>query len=187
MARLNLSSPWVLFYHEVKAMFEQDDEVNVIYDDTSLDSPKLKIYVDSDYPLKALALTRLLPATKDFGGFELQITVIPSNSSRQAIRKGYHSGVCTEITELHTPQEIFLAAFRNNKALSDVVGVSGIYSNPMFYVVFQRKVVQYFTDDLGDLNGVRSTLYQDIAKEIFVHLDGVYYCTAVSADEWLPF
>ena len=47
--------------------------------------------------------------------------------------------------------------------------------NSFTYVVFEKEVVQYWNDNLGDINGLRSTLYQDLAKEIFADdLQNVY-------------
>jgi hypothetical protein len=44
--------------------------------------------------------------------------------------------------------------------------------------VFEKKVVQFFNDQLDDINGNKSTLYQDIAKDVFEKHEGVYFCTA---------
>jgi len=47
------------------------------------------------------------------------------------------------------------------------------------YVLFKNKVVQYFIDNIGDYNGMKSTLYEDIARDIFEDVDGVFFCTAL--------
>ena len=51
--------------------------------------------------------------------------------------------------------------------------------NPITYVVFVNEVVQYFNDDLGDVYGQCSTLYQEIAKDVFGETEGVFFCTDV--------
>ena len=56
MARLGLSSPWVIFYNELNAFFKDDSKVNVIYDE---DKNVINLYVDNAE--KAAALTELLP------------------------------------------------------------------------------------------------------------------------------
>ena len=38
-------------------------------------------------------------------------------------------------------------------------------------------MVQFFADNLADINGNRSTLFETIAAEV-IPLDGVFYCTA---------
>ena len=45
MARLNLVSPWVEYYHKVQAFFRNDPDINVIFDDEEIE---LKIYVSND-------------------------------------------------------------------------------------------------------------------------------------------
>jgi hypothetical protein len=53
-------------------------------------------------------------------------------------------------------------------------------------VVFVPEVVQYYTDNLGDINGFRTTLYQELAKELFGDSElsrGVYFCTDIIDSE----
>ena len=56
------------------------------------------------------------------------------------------------------------------------------------YIVFKNKVVQYFNDDLKDVNGFCSTLYQKIAKDIFAEngCETACYCTDVSENLGKP-
>ncbi len=163
MARLNLLSPWVRFYHELSAMFRYDPDIKIILDE---DHDEIKLYVDS--PQKAAALQELLPAEKTFGNVRVVVTIIPGNS-------------------INTREDgnVFERAFDGNPAFVCSKVIDGILSNPLMYVVFDNVVVQYYTDNLGDIHGVRSTLYQDIAREIFNPIDGVYYCTDVILDNEL--
>ena len=163
MAKINLSSPWVQFYHEVQAMFRDDSYVRVIFDEDNL---ILKLYVDN--PETAAALDVLMPTEREFGNVTLKIEVIPAN-------EGKITGSFTACD----PAQLFGAAFQHNMNFSYVRTVHGIMTNPITYVVFRNEVVQYFTDNLGDAHGLRSTLAQDIAKEIFKPFDGVYFCTDV--------
>lgn len=166
MARLNLLSPWVQFYYELCAMFRRDPDIKIILDE---DHDEIKLYVDS--PQKAAALKELLPAEKTFGEVRVVVTVIPGNS-------------------INTREDgnVFERAFDGNPAFAYSRVIDGILSNPLMYVVFDNVVVQYYTDNLGDIHGVRSTLYQDIAREIFNPIEGVYYCTDVSSDNmWFSF
>lgn len=52
-------------------------------------------------------------------------------------------------------------------------------SNPIAYCSFKKEVVQYPADDLSSETGLKSTLYEDLAREIFENTDGVYFCTDV--------
>lgn len=150
----NLSSPWVLYYHELAAFFEEDPDVSVNFDE---DKYIIRLFVNGDE--KAEALTQLLPKEKQFGKVTLTIEVYSD--------KVFGS----------SKMELFRKAFEGNTAVSYMKTVDGLYNNELNFIVFVNKVVQYFTDDLGDINHVRSTLYQDIAKELFGEHEGVFYCT----------
>ena len=178
MAKLNLSPPWVQFYHEVDALFKYDSEVQVIYDDSEEPTYKLKLYVSSTS--KADALSLLLPEKKTFGSSVLEIEVIPAN-----VKTGLYNSFMANPDNI---AGVLKEALCGNDALSYIKEVVGVFTNPLYYVVFRKEVVQYFTDDLSDINGVRSTLYQEIAKEVFGELDGVYFCTnAADIFQDLPF
>lgn len=59
MAKLKLSPPWVIFYQQIKALFEKDPNIKIVYDE---DEQKISLFVDNAN--KADALTRLLPTEK---------------------------------------------------------------------------------------------------------------------------
>lgn len=158
MALLKLSSPWVTFYRELNAMFEQDPEVTVIFDEEEND---VTLYVDN--AAKAEALQLLIPEQKTFGNVTLKIDIIPANDVNR--------------TNYVDCEAVFTTAFKDNGAFCYADTIYGIMSNPITYVVFQNRVVQYFNDSISDIHGLCSTLYQDIAKDIFNPLPGVYYCT----------
>ena len=161
MATLHLSAPWIIYYREVQAMFKHDEQVHVVYDEAE---NHLKVYVEDG--VKAAALTKLLPPTKNFGNVSLSITVIPVNRIE-----------VPDVSEWSI-SELFNAAFNDNTAFESVHSIpSVLMGNPITYVVFSKEVVQYFSDDLGDYYGIHSTLYENIARDIFTELDGVFYCT----------
>ena len=157
---VKLASPWVQYYREIEALFGDDPDIKVLFDEDDL---VVRLLVnDHD---KADALTQLLPASKEFGNVTLYISVIPNN-------------------EVAAPSKISLLkrAFHGNPAFRYAASAEGLYTNPIHYVVFANKVVQYFNDDLGDVNGLCSTLYQEIAKDILGESDGVHYCTDTPAE-----
>ena len=103
--------------------------------------------------------------SKEFGNVTVQIVVIPSNNLLQS-----------------SPDDLFRRAFYYNDAVTSVEITKDIPGFPcLTYVIFAKEVVQYFTDNLGDYYGITSTLYQDIAKDIFVNTEGVYFCTDVAS------
>ena len=156
MSKLGLSSPWVNFYRELEALFAKDPEVKVVYDEEKND---IKLYVDN--LAKADALAQLLPVERTFGNITITITVIPTNK------------------EGASKIQLFRTAFEGNGAFNYTASAEGIFTNPIHYIVFANEVVQYFNDDLSDAHGVRSTLYQDIAEDVFENHESVYFCTNV--------
>ena len=158
MAVVKLSAPWQTYYKELSLLFEHDDEVRIVYD---TDEQVINIYVDN--AVKAEAMAAALPATKQFGSVELEINIIPSNKRVNMLRASKGMG--------------FVDLFKGNSIVDDVVVIDDIMSNPITYVIFKKEVVQYFNDDLGDANGMCTTLYQDIAKRVFEEHEGVFFCT----------
>ena len=162
MAKVGLSSPWVIYYRQLEELFKKDPEVRVLYNE---EENVVKLFVEEE--TKAEALTALLPTEKKFGSVTLFIKVIPANELKP---------------KLSSNISLIEAAFHRNPIVSYIKTIRGIFTNNINYVVFLNQVVQYFNDDLGDVNGMCSTLYQDIAKRVFEPLDGIYFCTDV-----LPF
>ena len=159
MARLNLSPPWDIYYRQISAMFAEDPEVLVVYDDVEME---IKLYVDNPY--KADALGRLLPEEKSFGNVKIYITIVPSNK--------------VTLPESNKANASDIAkALEGNGAVYDIREVDEFTGYKITFVIFTKKVIQYFTDNIGDWHGLCSTLYQDLAKDVFGSIDGVYYCT----------
>lgn len=153
MSDVKLSAPWIQYVNAVKALFEKDKEVDVVYDD---DANLLKLFVEESS--KAEALSELLPTEKNFAGVTLKINVIPANTKESAAMK-------------------FAKAFRGNPILKDTLTISEAFSNPLTYFIFAKEVVQYYNDDLSDPHGLRSTLWQVVANDVFDDHDGVIFCT----------
>jgi hypothetical protein len=154
--KLKLSAPWYIYVRELRALFGQDPEINIVFDEDNLE---VKFYVEDED--KADALSILLPAEKIFGAIAMRITIIPANKEK-----------------LKGTKALYDAAFKGNPVYDHSTEFQGLYNQPITYVTFKKEVVQYFSDDLGDENGVTSTLYQDIAKDV-IDKDGVYFCTDV--------
>ena len=74
-------------------------------------------------------------------------------------------------------------AFEGNEAISCFYTGCGP-TQDINYIAFDPIVVQFFNDQLDDINGLKTTLYADIAKEVFGQQDGIYFCTD-PADESL--
>lgn len=165
--RLKLAPPWVTYVNEIIALFGDDPEIGVTYDN---DMCEVKLYVENQD--KASAIAALLPVNKEFGNVTLKITVIPANGNEL---KNDFGGI--------TFGEIFNAAFNGNPAFKFTKDIVGIFSNMLTYVVFKNKVVTFFNDNLNDLWGNVNTLYQEIASDLFDDLPGgVFFCTEPAGD-----
>lgn len=153
---INLSAPWVLFYREIEALFKEDPAVKVEYDEAN---QTIRLYVEGEE--KADALAQLLPTVRTFGDVVVKVAVIPANL------KG------------PSKLQLFQKAFEGNPALAFIQGCSsGVFD--LNYVVFKSKVVQFKSDDIGDVNGLTSTLYQNIAKDLFEDVRGIFFCTEIA-------
>lgn len=157
MSNVKIQAPWYTYFANVKALFEEDPDVNVTYDDNKYD---LKLYVNG--VKKAEALSQLFPAKKSFGNVVMKITVIPANLKNEK-----------------SQIELFKDAFNGNAAVTNIVSGDNPLTSSMNYIVFKKKVVQYFNDNLGDINGNISTLYEDIARDVFMdsNTNGIFFCT----------
>lgn len=148
MAKLKLSPPWSTFYDEISAMFKKDPEVKVIMDE---DEYTVTVFVND--PIKSGAIARILEQEKRFGRVKLKVVVPPPDGP--------------VYDDFKSDLEVYEAAFKGNKALSFIQPKQTIFDTS-FYVVFRNEVVQYFNDDISDIHGMCSTLYENIARDIFV-------------------
>ena len=156
--KINLSAPWVTLYRRFEAMFGDDPDIKVEYVAGDGNDPIIKLYVEGQD--KADAITKILPATYEFGGVTVSVVVVPANKAE-------------------SKEALFRCAFEGNPAFSYAVTAEGIFTNPITYVVFKNKVVQFWNDDLSDVNGNETTLYEQIAPVVFDPIAdaGVCYCT----------
>lgn len=160
MASIGLISPMIRHYRKIEALLGDDPDITVVYD---AKEQEIKVYVDNDK--KAAALERMLIPEIDFGSVTVNVIVVPSNKA--------------SARDFDNAEETLRAAFDGNPVVESIQVIEGIGSTPWTYVVFMKEVVQYYTDDLSDLYRVCSTLYEEIARDIFVMRAGVFYCTDV--------
>ena len=163
--RMKLSPPWCTHVSMLEAIFGEDKDITIKYDN---DLYAVKIYVnDAD---KAFALDKIINSWKEYGNIVLRVIVVSPNYEK--IKKE---------TESCDTQSLYEIAFKGNPVFSFAKTVQGLLSNKITYVVFKNKVVQFFNDDLNDVYGNMTTLYENIAREIFdstVNVNkGVAYCT----------
>lgn len=156
---IKASPPWDKYVNELRAMFERDDDIKIEYNEDDL---VVSLLVQGQ--AKADALQKLLPCEKEFGNVTLNVRIVPDNKEEN-------------------PAELFRLAFMGNPVVTEVIPVSGPFDAA--YVLFKKEVVQYFDDNMGDIHGMTSTLFQEVAKDIFNQQDHVFYCTDVKESNCL--
>ena len=158
VGELQMSPPWVTYWRELQALFEGDHDVDLKFNE---DEYTIDIRVRG--ATKADALGMLLPVEKEFGNVTLHINVIPANYE-------------------FTKPELFYSALRDNPNFAFVANVPDVMSNPISYVVFKKKIAQFFNDNLGDVHGNTSMLYEDIARNVFDEHNGIFFCTDTNGE-----
>ena len=161
IGKTRIVAPWYEYAEKVRALFAADGEVRVEFDAAAL---RLEVRVESQR--KAAALERLLPPAAEFGGVTVDVAVIPGNK------------VGPLLPDDAPPADVVDAAFRGNAAVRQIRQVSKGLFRDFVYVVFRKEVVQYPADNLGDVNGNRSTLMEDIARDVLRRADGAFFCTS---------
>ena len=162
--RMKISPPWVTYINKLQALFDGDPEIAFNVDSQGIEPHVTLTTHNGD---KATALVKVLPENVNFGNVDLTISVDGPFTNRA----------------FKTNKELFETIFSKNPAFAYCVAPTeeGYWFIDFCYVVFKNCVVQFFNDNLDDAHGVISTLYQDIAKEIFedANLSNVHYCTDV--------
>lgn len=157
MENVKLSPPWDEYARKITMLFKQDQEIHIEYIENN---NKLSIFVDNAD--KYEALTKLLPSEKDFGGHKLTIEIVPANVSEEQKDKRYY----------------LKKLFYGNDAVAEIVDAS-IGAASVTYIEFEKEVIQFWNDNFGDLHGIKSTLMEDIARDIFEETANVFFGTDV--------
>ena len=167
--RLKLSPPWITYCNKLTALFDGDPQIAFNVDFDTSDSV-VSVTIATNNGEKAAALVRVLPEEKKFGNITMKIIIDGKPSNRAFL----------------STKELFDTLFENNPAYAYSVcpAAEGYWFIDMTYVVFKNCVVQFFNDNLNDPHGIISTLYQELAAEIFEGLEGlvgggIAYCTDV--------
>lgn len=158
--KLALLPPWSTYINKINELFKKDPQI-IINTDFNSEHPSVSLATNN--PDKASALLKLLPAEKEFGGVTLNININCYTFSNK---------------EFTTAKELFETAFSKNPVLLYALESDSWYA-PFTYIIFQNKVVQFYNDNLNDPEGYSSTLYQDIASEVFDDINGVAYSTSL--------
>ena len=155
MMELKLAPPKIILYRRIVALLGEDPDITLGHDD---EFNNINVYVKGS--TKAEALEKALILEHTFGNETVNVNIYPSN-------------------EVDTPADIYRHAFEGNPVLDDVVVSEGPIFKDATFLLFHKEVVQYLADDIGDANGVHSTLYQYIAEKVLNQPEGVFFNTNV--------
>lgn len=157
---LRLAPPWNTYINKIKAIFDNDPEIRIEYDDNP-SKPVITMYVEN--PTKAAALQELLGEEKKFGNIILAITVVPAN-------KKFSSQI-----------DVIKAALEGNPIVTQIETYD-VFGAEMTFCEFRKEVIQFPNDDCSDLNGNFNGLAEDLARELFIKTTNsqINYCTAVN-------
>lgn len=162
--RLKISPPWITYINKIQALFDGDPQIACNINE---DGRKPKITLACNNGNKVTALMQILPKEVKFGNVTLKIEI---------------DGVPADIA-FKSKKDLFETVFEKNPAFAYAIAPAeeGYYWIDVVYVVFKNCVVQFFNDNLDDCHGVISTLYQNIAEDIFLKeaTNGVYFNTDV--------
>lgn len=156
--KLKLSAPWEQVHHKIKAFFEGDKEVTIDEEGINYDDMTLKINVTN--PEKYRALARRLKKEYDFG-----------TNKPLRILIDYNPDGARQYDPVIDVQTIM----KGNPLFSELKTVQDPITGMNYhFCIFKKQVVQYFDDMFNDLHGLRSTLAQDIALDIFEDTQVMY-------------
>lgn len=157
---LKLSPPWMIYMRKINALFGEDPDVLVQYDE---EENAINLRVKGQE--KADAISQILPTEKTFGNVTVKINIIPANKPVSKV-------------------EVFQRAFEGNPVFSYALSIdTGMTSNTFNYVVYKHLIAQFYTDTMNNPNGITSMLYEDIAREVFEDVDGIMYSTDVQNND----
>ena len=159
MRILQIEAPWETYAKKLNALFENDPDIQV---------GEIRKGNDANYAVDILvhkhdkfdALDRLLPRVKMFGNVTLEIVLYDEEN--------------TEIDIL----DAFKALFDGNPIVNRIETVIDQAGGQWNYVVFRPEVIQFFDDDMSDINSNFNGLAEDISREIFAENSrGIMFCT----------
>ena len=160
--KLELLSPWMIHAKKVHALFGEDPDISMTYQDDGT-SPRVKIFVKN--PIKATCIDKIIKHEIIFGNITLYVDVIPSN-------------------EAISVDQLFRMAFVGNPLFSEFVSESTPFGT-VNYTIFNPQIIQYLSDDTSDVYGLDSVLAEDLAREVLNDEFAVNYCTDV-VDPTIP-
>ena len=164
MMKFAIEAPWYTFQKKVKALFEQDPDIevgDVIEQEDDRTDYVFSIEVKNHE--KFLALDRVLPKVRTFGNVTLGIMIFDEENVGDNVDR----------------IALYETIFTGNPIVKDVKDVTDFAGTRHGFIRFKPEVIQFFDDNIADFSGNWSGLAQDIAMEVFdQEMAGIHFCTA---------
>lgn len=154
--KLTLSPPWYTYHHKVMALFGSDPDIRV---------RDLEKVSDNEYSYmmligsqdKAEAIKKILPGEVPIGDVTVRAAILGPDEDGE-----------NSAEEIASVCDLFRKAFTGNPHFSRVVTVRYPPGMVLNYCVLKKEIIQFWNDDLSDINGVCSMITSELAREILV-------------------
>jgi hypothetical protein len=137
-----LSSPWMTYYKKLVALFGDDPELNVLWNDDTK-----SITIESTNTFKIMALEKLLNPVVTFGNITVTVSCRVKDGAEESL------------------SAIFKTAFAGNPHFKGIIEKKVVAMDETF-VLFKNEVIQFFNDDTTDYYGNWNGLSEDIMRDI---------------------
>lgn len=163
---VKLSPPWYGWTNEVKAIFAEDAEIEVADLEETNGRGGYVLAIDAKTADKADALRVLLPFVKNFGNINVGIEISLNGTPIDFV--GDRTSIPDAINWV-------------NKLFKGGANVEGqcyeMFGGYVGFVVCPAEIVQFYNDDITDVNGNTTMLFADAARDVLEVPAGVNFCT----------
>lgn len=151
-----ISPPWYTLYNKFEEMFGDDPEITL-----DIDQKEDGVYIifESRNSAKLNALDRMLKPSFNYGNVNVFLDFRVANDSA-----------------INT-YDLAIDAFSGNPMFEDIIPRSfmpGLQPDQVC-VILQKKIIQFFDNNLNDFYGNLNFLPTDVAKELFVENDALQF------------
>jgi len=163
---VKLSPPWYGWANEVKAIFADDADISVGELEESDGAGVYVLSIDAKTESKANALKIMLPIVKNFGNINVDIEITLNGTPLDFI--GERTSIPDTINWINK-------LFEGTEVEGQCYEMFGGYIG---FVVCPATIVQFYNDNITDINGNATMLFADAAKDVIDVPTGVNFCTA---------
>ena len=164
---VRLSPPWYGWANEVKAIFENDQDITVADLEETDGKGGYVLTIDATTEEKADALRVMLPIIKNFGNINVDIEITMNGTPIDYVAE--RSSIPETIDWIN---QLFDGS-------GDVVDAQcyELFGGYVGFVVCPARIIQFYNDDITDVNGNTTMLFADAARDVLEVPAGVNFCT----------